>query len=282
MSTPRLFAVLGNPIHHSLSPQLHTLFGRQTGLDIHYEKHCVEPADFSEHVQRFFAAGGRGLNITLPFKEDAFRLAAGHASERARAAGTANTLWMQDGQLYACNTDGLGLVNDLLRQDVPLKDSKILLIGAGGATRGVMLPLLQAGCRHLHIVNRSEEKAHALSALARTLVNAQVQISSSGFSALEGDWDIVINASSSSLSGQSLPLADSIFRADTFAYDMLYTASGDTPFLQQARQAGVSHTSDGLGMLVYQGAASFRIWNQVQPDPVAALNELRSSLAGAA
>ncbi len=282
MSARRYFAVLGNPILHSLSPRLHALFARQTGLDIQYDKQRVEPEDFRDHVIRFFAEGGHGLNITLPFKEEAFALAANRVSERAQAAGSANTLWMENGQIHACNTDGVGLVNDMLRQDVTLRDSRILLIGAGGATRGVMLPLLQAGCTQLHIVNRTEEKAHALAAQANALSRTDIPITSSGFTELNGDWDIIINASASSLSGQTLPLPDSIFRPDSVAYDMLYTASGDTPFLQQARHAGATRTSDGLGMLVYQGAESFCIWNQVRPDPVSALAELRTGLSGSA
>jgi len=278
MNTPRIFAVLGNPIKHSLSPRLHTLFGQQTGLQIEYTKQCVEPANFREHVQQFFAAGGRGLNITLPFKEQAYALAGSHISERARAAGSANTLWQENGHIHACNTDGVGLVNDLLRQNVTLQKSRILLIGAGGATRGVMPALLQAGCAHLHIVNRTKEKAHALATLATALPGLPGSVTASGFSALQGSWDIIINASASSLSGDTLPLPASVFRADSVAYDMLYTASGDTPFLQQARLAGVRHTSDGLGMLVYQGAESFRIWNQIEPDAAPVLAALRMEL----
>ncbi|AHG65013.1 shikimate dehydrogenase [Advenella mimigardefordensis] len=278
MNTPRIFAVLGNPIKHSLSPRLHTLFGLQTGLQIEYIRQCVEPANFNEHVRQFFANGGRGLNITLPFKEQAYALAGSHISERARAAGSANTLWQENGAIHACNTDGVGLVNDMLRQHVTLRESRILLIGAGGATRGVLPALLQAGCAHLHIVNRTEDKAHALAAQATVPPATQAQVTASAFSALQGNWDIIINATSSSLSGEPLPLPDSVFRADSVAYDMLYTASGDTPFLQQARAAGALHTSDGLGMLVYQGAESFRIWNQIEPDAVPVLAALRTEL----
>ena len=282
MSSPRKFAVLGNPVKHSLSPRLHALFAQQTGLNIQYEKHCVEPDAFSRTVAQFFADGGVGLNITLPFKADAFALAGSRISERAQAAGSANTLWLEDGQVHACNTDGVGLVNDLLRLQLPLQASRILLIGAGGATRGVILPLLQAGCAHLHIVNRTEAKAHVLAELARPLISSGAQVSASGFGALDGTWDIIVNASASSLAGEALPLPDALFNADNLAYDMLYTRNADTPFLQQARRAGVGQTSDGLGMLVYQGAESFRIWNQIQPEPAPVLATLRAELAESA
>ncbi|MHC8946434.1 shikimate dehydrogenase [Advenella incenata] len=280
MNMPRKFAVLGNPIKHSLSPRLHALFAQQTGLQIEYSKQCVEPAHFRDHVKQFFAAGGCGLNITLPFKEQAYALADPRISDRARAAGSANTLWQQNGEIHACNTDGVGLVNDMLRQHITLHDSRILLIGAGGATRGVMPALLQAGCAHLHIVNRSEDKAHALAAQAAALPGPQAQVTASAFSALQGTWDIIVNATSSSLSGQTLPLPDNLFRTNSVAYDMLYTADGDTPFLQQARNGGARHTSDGLGMLVYQGAESFRIWNQIEPDAAPVLTALRMELTG--
>ncbi len=282
MSSPRKFAVLGNPVKHSLSPRLHALFAQQTGLNIQYEKHCVEPDAFSRTVAQFFADDGVGLNITLPFKADAFALAGSRISERAQAAGSANTLWLEDGQVHACNTDGVGLVNDLLRLQLPLQASRILLIGAGGATRGVILPLLQAGCAHLHIVNRTEAKAHVLAELARPLISSGAQVSASGFGALDGTWDIIVNASASSLAGEALPLPDALFNADNLAYDMLYTRNADTPFLQQARRAGVGQTSDGLGMLVYQGAESFRIWNQIQPEPAPVLATLRAELAESA
>lgn len=278
MNTPRKFAVLGNPIKHSLSPRLHALFAQQTGLLIEYSKQCVEPAHFCDHVKQFFASGGCGLNITLPFKEQAYTLAQSRISNRARAAGSANTLWQENGEIHACNTDGVGLVNDMLRQHIILRDSRVLLIGAGGATRGVMPALLQAGCAHLHIVNRTEEKAHVLAAQAVALADRQTQVTASAFSTLQGSWDIIVNATASSLSGQTLPLADSLFRTDSVAYDMLYTTDGDTPFLQQARNAGATHTSDGLGMLVYQGAESFRIWNQIEPDAAPILTALRTEL----
>jgi shikimate dehydrogenase len=211
MNMPRKFAVLGNPIKHSLSPRLHALFAQQTGLQIEYSKQCVEPAHFRDHVKQFFAAGGCGLNITLPFKEQAYALADPRISDRARAAGSANTLWQENGEIHACNTDGVGLVNDMLRQHITLHDSRILLIGAGGATRGVMPALLQAGCAHLHIVNRSEDKAHALAAQAAALPGPQAQVTASAFSALQGTWDIIVNATSSSLSARHCPCPTTCF-----------------------------------------------------------------------
>lgn len=279
MNELRKFAVIGNPIKHSLSPRLHALLAQQTGLAIEYTRQCVAPDNFRDYVTQFFATGGCGLNITLPFKGEAYALAASHVSDRARAAGSANTLWQENGQIHGCNTDGLGLVNDMLRQQITLAQSRILVVGAGGATRGVVPALLQAGCAQLHIVNRTEDKAHALAAQATAFLPSHARVSASGFSSLQGTWDIVINATASSLSGETLPLPGRLFRADSVAYDMLYTPSGDTPFLQQARNASVRHTSDGLGMLVYQGAESFRIWNQIQPDPAPVLAALRTELS---
>ena len=277
MTRVRQFAVVGNPVGHSLSPRLHTLFARQTGIALNYEKHCVEPGHFQDHVARFFAAGGDGLNITIPFKLDAYALADPQVSPRARAAGAANTLWQEAGRIHACNTDGVGLVNDILRQQVPLKDSRILLLGAGGAARGVILPLLQAGCGQLHIANRTATRAQELAGLAASLPGG-ADISSSGLDDIPGSWDIIVNASASSLQGGALPVAQGIFHSHSFAYDMLYTRDGRTPFLQQAQDAGAAGVSDGLGMLVYQGAESFQLWNGQEPDAIAALAALRAFL----
>ncbi len=279
MTRIRQFAVVGNPVSHSLSPRLHELFARQTGIALNYEKHCVEPGHFQAHVTRFFAEGGCGLNITIPFKLDAYALAEPQVSPRARAAGAANTLWQEAGRIHACNTDGIGLVNDILRQQIVLKDSRILLLGAGGAARGVILPLLQAGCGQLHIANRTATRAQELAELAGSLAPSGTAISSSGLDDIPESWDIVINASASSLQGGTLPVAPGIFHAHSFAYDMLYTRDGLTPFLGQALAAGAAGASDGLGMLVYQGAESFRLWNRHEPDAAAALAALRAFLA---
>lgn len=275
MTTSR-FAVFGNPIHHSYSPKMHHLFAQQCGLkDFLYEKVLVQEEDFEKTVHEFFAQGGKGLNITVPFKLKAFELARHHLTPRAQAAGAVNTLWVENGDIYGDNTDGIGLVKDIQRLGVSLQQS-ILLIGAGGASRGVILPLIEAGCTHLHIVNRTASKAIALLGNFKHLPN--IELSASGFETLNGQWDIIINASASSLANNSLPIENRIFQQAQLAYDMLYTADAKTTFLQQAQSAGVKQCADGLGMLVYQGAESFEIWNHLHPQAEKVLSLLRQDL----
>lgn len=268
------FAVFGNPIHHSYSPKMHQMFAEQCGLsNFSYEKTLVQEDQFEQAVKDFFTQGGKGLNITVPFKLKAFELAAPHLTARAKAAGAVNTLWMDNGLIHGDNTDGIGLVRDIQRQGISLTQ-KILLIGAGGASRGAILPLLEAGCTHLHIANRTEHKAQELI----TAFQNDARLSASGLDNISGDWDIIINASASSLSHSTLPISNDIFQHAQLTYDMLYTADANTVFLQQAQQAGAKRCSDGLGMLVYQGAEAFEIWNQCTPKPEEVLVRLRHDL----
>lgn len=279
MNTPLHFAVMGNPIQHSYSPMLHSLFAKQAGLDINYEKMLVPLEDFESAVKTFFAQGGKGLNITIPFKLRAYELAKGNLSRRAQSAGSVNTLWMEDGQLHGCNTDGIGMVNDIRRQGIALEDKKILLLGAGGAARGVILPLLETGCRQLQVINRTATKATELvEQCLASLPQYANELSAGGFEHIQGQWDIVINATSSSLQHNALPLPVGLFTHNSLAYDMVYTPENDTPFLQQARKDGATLASDGLGMLVYQGAESFFIWNQIRVNPIPVLATLRQQL----
>ncbi len=279
MNTPLHFAVMGNPIKHSYSPLLHALFAKQAGLDIHYEKVLVPIEEFEPAVQTFFEQGGKGLNITVPFKLRAYELAKANLSPRAQSAGSVNTLWMEDGNLHGCNTDGIGMVNDIQRQGIDLKNKKILLLGAGGAARGVILPLLETGCRQLLIVNRTVTKASELVAQCLTGLPQYADVLSAGsFEQIQDQWDIVINATSSSLQQNALPLPVGLFTTNSLAYDMVYTPENDTPFLQQARKDGATVASDGLGMLVYQGAESFFIWHHVRVNPVPVLDALRQQL----
>lgn len=279
MNSPLNFAVMGNPIKHSYSPLLHSLFAKQAGLDISYEKILVPLDGFNTAVKTFFDQGGKGLNITVPFKLQAYALARENLSQRARYAGSVNTLWMENGRLHGCNTDGIGMVNDIKRQGFALEGKKILLLGAGGASRGVVLPLLETGCKQLFIVNRTAAKATELveQCLAGLPQYAHI-LSAGGFEHIRGQWDIVINATSSSLQQNTLPLPAGLFANNSLAYDMVYTPENSTPFLQQARQDGTAQTSDGLGMLVYQGAESFYIWNQVRVNPAPVLATLRQQL----
>ncbi|MCB5362641.1 shikimate dehydrogenase [Pusillimonas sp. CC-YST705] len=273
----RQFAVVGNPIKHSRSPAIHQMFAAQTGVALEYST-LLSPLDgFAETVGQFFAAGGCGLNITVPFKEQAYVLSA-KLSERARLAGAVNTLWQQDGQLNGCNTDGLGLLSDLQRLNAPLEGARILLIGAGGASKGVVYPLLNAGCARLHIVNRTEERAQAMRAhFSSQLPDYATRMSAGGLLQAEGEWDLVINATSSGLQDTAPELPGVRYAADALAYDMLYAAL-PTPFMRQAAEAGAHRCVDGLGMLVGQAAASFAIWNGMTPQLEPVLRELRRQL----
>lgn len=272
-SYPLQCAVIGNPIAHSRSPEIHHAFAKQCGLALQYQRLLANDNDFSDHVRGFFAQGGRGLNVTVPFKEKAFALA-DVISPRAQQAGAINTLWMQDGQLHGCNTDGIGLVQDLIRLGFDPKQQRVLLIGAGGAARGVLLPLIEAGVKQLRVVNRTAAKAQQLiSPLAQTTP----ALEAGGLDNTQGIWDIVINATSSSLQARhplDVPLS---FSSQALAYDMVYGAQ-PTPFMQSCLQQGASHSADGLGMLVGQAAESFAIWHGQRPDPAPVLTFLRQQL----
>ncbi len=271
------YAVIGNPIEHSRSPFIHEEFGRQTGLPIRYEK-IEAPIDrFARAVSEFFQDGG-GLNITVPFKQEAFDLAQGHLSARAMLAGAVNTLWMEQGVLHGCNTDGLGLLNDLERLGHAAHNKKILLVGAGGAARGVLSPLLEAGCAELRIVNRSAARGDELRQhILGHMPDAASRLSVGSLDEARGSWDIVINATSSSLSGTVPELPAGLYAPGALAYDMVY-ASHPTPFMQQALKDKADQAADGLGMLVGQAAASFAIWHGVSPNVEPVLRALRQQL----
>ena len=271
-------AVFGYPIAQSVSPTLHRLAAEQSGLDLHYDKVEVEPEQFTDTVTQFFSEGGRGLNITIPFKLEAFGLAKNNLTDRARAAQAVNTLWSENGVIYGDNTDGIGLVNDIQNHGHSITGKNILLIGAGGAARGALLPLLEAGCTALHIANRTASKAADLAEQAQRLCQSSTPITSSGLEDIPGQWDIVINSSASSLEQSSLPMPDGVFANHALAYDMVYTASGSTPFLEQSQALGAEHLLDGLGMLVGQGLESFKIWHGLELDAAKVLSELRQAI----
>ena len=277
---PRRFAVVGNPVKHSRSPAIHEQFGRQTGIRLHYGL-LESPLDaFARCVSGFFAEGGRGLNVTVPFKEEAHALCGDNLSERARLAGAVNTLWMHEGRLRGCNTDGVGLLADIARQGVDVAGKRVLLIGAGGAAKGALLPLLEAGCEALRIVNRNAGRAQGLKAhLDTRLARLAARVSAGGLDQARGEWDIVINATSSSLAGEAPAIAGVAYAPGALAYDMMYGPQ-PTPFMQGARAAGADHVADGLGMLVEQAAEAFFIWNGVRPDTAPVLAQLRAQMAG--
>lgn len=270
------YAVVGNPIAHSRSPDIHARFASQTGQAIRYDRIRLEPATFHQDVLNFFRDGGKGLNVTVPFKENAYQLAAS-LSDRARLAGAVNTLYPQrDGSLHGDNTDGAGLLNDMLTAGWLLEGKRVLVLGAGGAVRGVLQPLLAQRPAELVVVNRTPEKAQAL----KTLFNALGPITACAFSELAGEsFDLIINGTSASLSGSLPPLPDGMLNPGACAYDMMY-GTEPTVFLQWAQRAGAAHCRDGLGMLVGQAAESFYLWRGVRPDVQPVVDWMRERMGG--
>lgn len=267
------YAVIGNPVEHSRSPQIHAAFALATGQDLHYARLLAPLDGFAATAREFFAAGARGANVTVPFKEEAWRLA-DELSPRARAAGAVNTLRAEGARLIGDNTDGAGLVRDLAQNlAVGLQGSRILLLGAGGAARGVLQPLLEARPAQLVIANRTLARAEELAA-RHPLLRA------TAFGDLGGaQFDLVINATSASLAGEVPPLPPALFARGALAYDMMY-GRGEMPFLAWARGAGAARRADGLGMLVEQAAEAFFVWRGVRPQTAAVLADLRREVAG--
>ena len=260
------YAVFGHPIAHSKSPQIHAAFARQTGEDVVYEARLAPLDGFADSVAQFIAAGGRGANVTVPFKEEAFKLA-NRLSPRAQRAGAVNTLVFDVEGIAGDNTDGAGLVADLTRNlNRSLAGKRILLLGAGGAARGVIEPLLEQQPAALVIANRTLSRAQELAELFGHGITA------CSFDAADAPFDIVINATAASLAGELPPLSSRIFTPNTLAYDMMY--GRDTPFLSFARTHGAA-TADGLGMLVEQAAEAFYVWRGVRPDTAPVIAALR-------
>lgn len=260
------YALVGNPVGHSKSPRIHAEFARATGQELDYGLIEAPLDGFAQAVEGFRAAGGRGLNVTLPFKQQAFAMCT-RVSERARLAGVANTLVLD--QDLCDNTDGIGLVRDLSENlGFGLKNQSVLLLGAGGAAQGVIGALLEAGARRLVVANRTIARAKMLSERFRGTAAC-------GYEALAGEsFDIVVNATSAGLSGQTPALPPKLLTEKTLAYEMVY--GRDTPFLAAARSAG-ARVSDGLGMLVEQAAESFFLWRGVRPPTRPILESLRGA-----
>lgn len=265
---PDRYAVIGHPIAHSKSPRIHALFAAQTGQDMRYEALLAPLDGFVATVHEFIAAGGRGANVTVPFKEEAFRLAT-RLSERARAAGAVNTLTFAGTEILGDNTDGAGLVRDLKRNlGVGIAGKRVLLLGAGGAARGVVMPLLAEQPGQLVIANRTAGKALALASTFPTCTGC-------GLDELDSRvFDLVINATSAGLTGGVPPRLTFAFAPGAFAYDMVY--GRETDFLRQALAAGAV-VADGLGMLVEQAAEAFLVWRGVLPETAPVLTELRAA-----
>lgn len=274
------YAVFGNPIGHSKSPRIHALFAAQTGQDISYQAILAVKDGFAAAVSAFIAAGegpAKGANVTVPFKEEAFRLAT-RRTARAEAAGAVNTLSFEQDALIGDNTDGAGLVRDLKHNlGCDPGGRRILLLGAGGAARGVILPLLLERPAELLIANRTEETAARLALEFARLPDCagKPRPDGTGFANLAGrQFDLVINATSAGLSGASLPLPPGVFGPRCVAYEMVY--GRETAFMAQARAAG-GRVADGLGMLVEQAAEAFFIWRGVRPRTAPVLAALQAS-----
>ncbi len=272
------YAVFGNPIKHSKSPQIHTLFAEQTKQSLMYTAELVEIGQFNQAIKDFIQNNGKGLNVTVPFKEDAWSCATQH-SDRAQRAGAVNTLIVKpEGELFGDTTDGIGLVRDLTQNhNIQLNDKDILVIGAGGAVRGVLEALLEQQPSSLLIANRTRQKALQLAKDFSDLGN----IKGCGLDEIKNaSFDIVINGTSASLQGELPPLPDSLFRKNSCSYDMMYAAQA-TPFMQWSTKNGAAKVYDGLGMLVEQAAESFHIWRNVRPETKPVIQNIRDQLINA-
>ena len=273
MTKPTLdqYRVFGNPIEHSRSPDIHHIFASKSQQAISYQKQLVAIDGFSAAVAEFINQDGKGANVTVPFKEQALALA-DELTERASLAGAVNTLTFKEGKIFGDNTDGEGLVQDLITNKVALKQSRILLLGAGGAARGVLLPLLAQNPDSIVIANRTVSKAEKICQQF-----ADDRISASSYNELATQsFDIIINATSASLSGDLPPIPTAIINNNVVCYDMVY-GKDETPFLHWARSHGAVKVIDGLGMLVGQAAVSFEIWRGVAPETLPVIEKLRAS-----
>jgi shikimate dehydrogenase len=257
----------------SKSPLIHSAFAQVTGQDIDYGKLLGPLGEFAATVDAFRASGGRGMNVTAPFKLDAFAYATDLAPS-AQMAGAVNAMKFEGNKVYAENFDGVGLVRDVVHNlGCPLQGRRVLILGAGGATRGALLPLLAEQPAELVIVNRTVAKAQELALLAQQHQTGQVPVTGLAYDAVQGVFDVVLNASSSSLTGELPPLQASVFAPGCLAYDLTY-GKGLTPFLKLAQQAGVTRLADGVGMLAEQAAEAFAWWRGVRPDTAAVIATL--------
>ncbi|MDO6747542.1 shikimate dehydrogenase [Gilvimarinus sp. 1_MG-2023] len=268
------YAVFGNPIAQSKSPVIHRQFCDQTGEDMSYTKQLVDEGQFKQAADDFFAAGGCGLNITSPFKLDAFSYA-DHLTARAERAGAVNLLIKEpDGKLLGDNSDGIGMVNDMLNLGWEIAGKRILMLGAGGAVRGVLQPLLNQEPESITIANRTLAKAEDLAQGFHDLGN----LKTSSFSDLAGkQFDLIINGTSASLRGDLPPLPDGLITDHTACYDMTYAAE-PTVFLTWAQHQKAAQLADGLGMLVGQAAESFYAWRHIRPEVVPVITDLRRKM----
>ena len=263
------YAVVGNPVEHSLSPRIHAMFAAETGQAISYGKLTAPVDGFAAAAAEYFDGGGKGLNVTVPFKQDAWRWATSHDAAAAMS-GAVNTIVPEDGEFRGCNTDGVGLVKDLTDNlGWTLAGSRVLLLGAGGAARGVLPALLEAGPAQVTLANRTESRALEVAAAfdgLRTSALADV-----------GDgWDMVLNATSASMGGPALALPEAC-AAGAACYDLFYDLDAPTPFCAWAQEHGARACADGLGMLIEQAAEAFRLWRGARPSTLPVREALRKA-----
>lgn len=266
-----LYAVIGNPIAHSLSPFIHTEFSRQTGQEMQYEALLAPLDSFIKTIDEFRHRGGKGMNVTVPFKLEAYNLVT-RLTERAKMAQAVNTLKFNKDHLFGDNTDGIGLKRDItLNLGFTIENKRILLMGAGGAARGVVLPLLEDQPKLLFIANRTKSKAQAL----HQQFAAYGNLESGSFDDVSGEnFHIIINATSASLQNALPPLPPQVFSDKSLAYDMMYRKKL-TPFLEFAQQQGATYLADGIGMLVEQAAESFFLWRGIRPETKCVIDKLK-------
>lgn len=270
-SDTRQFAVFGHPVAHSKSPMIHQQFAAQFGLVIRYDAIDAEPGAFAEAVRLFRDRGGAGCNVTVPFKLEAFELADIH-SDRAEQAGAANTLKFEDdGRIFADNTDGVGLIRDITENlQTPLQDKRVLVLGAGGAVRGILPSLLSQHPQYLFVANRTPSRAGDL---VKRFSDSEA-IEGGGFDQVPGSFDVIINGTAASLSDDVPPISAECITTKTLVYDLMY-ADKPTSFMQWAAQHGTGKTADGLGMLVEQAAESFFLWHGKRPETQPVIVSLR-------
>lgn len=270
-----LYAVFGNPINHSKSPHIHRQFAEQTGQNMHYTKQLVNEGEFEKSAQEFFEQGGKGLNITVPFKLNAFEFAQKRTT-RAERAGAVNTLAkLSDGTILGDNTDGIGMIHDMHNLGWELEGRRVLILGAGGAVRGILQPLLEEKPAQVVIANRTQSKADELVKNFHDLGDVQAK----SFEQLQGEvFDLVINGTSASMQGEVPPLPDNLLATKAYCYDMMYGPE-PTIFLRWAKERGAEKIADGLGMLIGQAAEAFYLWRQIRPEVVPVITALRRQIA---
>ena len=267
------FAVVGRPISHSLSPKIHNEFAKQCNLKISYEAIEIEK-EFELTIKAMFSSGYDGINVTIPFKEKAFQLA-DQISFKAKTLGAVNTLWQQNGKIFADSTDGPGFINDLKNNSISLKDSSLLIVGAGGSARSILASIVKKEPKQVIIINRTLAKAEALTSFFE---QSKTEVSISSLTdILRKEITGVINTSSAGLLGEEILLPQGVFESTQWVYDLNYSKQ-ITAFNNLAKENGIETYFDGLGMLVFQAAASFQIWTGKQPDVQKTLGFIRTRL----